>query len=635
MVDAATREPEASSNPAEAQINVADALTLALRTWDVGYVFGVSGANIEHVHDAIHRMGEGRLTSVMARSEVGAAFMADAHARVHRTLGVCCATSGGGMMNLAVGIAEAYAESVPVLAIVGQVSTALEGRGGFQDSSGRGRTVDAMGLWRSVAKKVLRIHTPADIWPALREAAEAALSGRPGPAVLLIPRDVQAAEAQPMPEWFPRRIEALRRPRGLRDTEAINALLERLRRAERPVMLLGSGVLRSADPDAVLDFVRACHVPVMTTMANPGLFDHGDPLFLGTVGVAGHPSAHRYLNARADLVVAVGTGLDVMTRAPLSDASTHAALAVVNVDAGALLRSAAPELLIEADAGVAFRALRRAWDAEPFRCAAVDQYRLERFRPALSPSRPARVEAEHGAIHRATPSDSAHAAENPPELRQSEALAMLEPYLPENGHLIFDAGNCAASALHSLEMPRGTSTTIALGMGGMGYAIAAATGAQLGSRDGTRTVVLCGDGAFLMLGFEVHTAIGLQLPVLFVVFNNGRHGMCVTRQELFFDGRLECSAYPPVNVAAIASGLGRDALWTGRAATSSQLARCLEDFHAHHVDGPGVLELVLPAEEMPPFTPFLPKDAETYVREDRPIDRADARRTGGRRTSAA
>src|SRR6201995_295751 len=128
-------------------MRLADALVVTLRDWGVRYVFGVSGANIEHVHDAIHRLGEGRLSSVLAKSEVGAAFMADARARVKKTLGVCCSTSGGGMMNLAVGIAEAYAESVPVLALVGQPSSALDGRGAFQDSSGIGRSVDALALF--------------------------------------------------------------------------------------------------------------------------------------------------------------------------------------------------------------------------------------------------------------------------------------------------------------------------------------------------------------------------------------------------------------------------------------------------------------------------------------------------------
>lgn len=138
-------------------MRIADALVSVLADLGVKYVFGVSGANIEHLHDAIHRAGAGRLRSVLARREDGAACMADARARVHRTLGVCCATSGGGMMNLLAGLAESYTESVPVLALVGQPPAALDGRGSFQDSSGIGRTVDALALLSTVTKKAVRI----------------------------------------------------------------------------------------------------------------------------------------------------------------------------------------------------------------------------------------------------------------------------------------------------------------------------------------------------------------------------------------------------------------------------------------------------------------------------------------------
>lgn len=571
---------------------LADALVLALREWGVQYMFGVSGANIEHVHDAIARLGGDALRSVLAKTEVGAAFMADAHARVHRTLGVCCATSGGGMMNLAVGIAEAYAESVPLLAVVGQVPTAVEGRGGFQDSSGIGRAVDAMGLFRSMSKFVGKVVCPSDFWSLLHQAVEAALTGRPGPSVLLLPRDLQASQVPPMPAWMPRSLDAFRRAVTPRDATSVRILLERVRRAQRPVFILGTGVARSSRPDAVTEFVRACQAPVVTTMASLGGFDHGDPQYLGAIGVAGHPSAHAYLNQRADLIVAVGTGLDVMTRAPLGEAFTRADLAVVNVDAGAVVRALDPSLVVEADAGLVFDQLHVRWRERAFVCPPVEDYRRTRFRPMRAPT---------------------EAPVLPDALLQSEALAMLQPYLPERGHLVFDAGNCAASALHYLDVPAETTTTIALGMGGMGYSMGGAIGAQLGSVQGTRTVVLCGDGAFLMGGLEVHAAVELGLPILFVVFNNGRHGMCVTRQQLMFEGRRECSEYGSVRIAQLAGALGDpSSLWTGRAATASQLAAALDDFHRHHLHGPGVLELHLPVEEVPPFTPFLAADAETY-----------------------
>jgi acetolactate synthase-1/2/3 large subunit len=199
-------------------------------------------------------------------------------------------------------------------------------------------------------------------------------------------------------------------------------------------------------------------------------------------------------------------------------------------------------------------------------------------------------------------------------LLQSEALDLLQKILPRDGHIVYDAGNCAAAALHQLYVPPGTSATIALGMGGMGYAIAAATGIALGSTKDQRTIVFAGDGALLMAGFEIHTAVDLRLPILFVIFNNGMHGMCVTRQQAFFNGRLECVRYAPVDVSILARGFGGpDRLWVARASTKEELLAALRD-HVAHAFRPGVLELVIAREELPPFTPLLPKDRASMER---------------------
>src|SRR5262245_61076186 len=217
-------------------MTLAEALVITLRDWGLEYLFGVSGANIEHLHDAVYRLGGGRFRSVCAKSEVGAAFMADCRARVHRTLGVCCSTSGGGMMNLAVGVAEAFAESVPMLAIVGQSPTKLDGRGAFQDSSGIGRSVNAERLWAAISKYSARVTDPAGFWGCLDMAVTAALSGRPGPAVLLVPRDLFDSDVGPRPCWFPARLPDLN---GLWDAPAkeVAELFEAIRAAEAPVLL--------------------------------------------------------------------------------------------------------------------------------------------------------------------------------------------------------------------------------------------------------------------------------------------------------------------------------------------------------------------------------------------------------------
>jgi acetolactate synthase-1/2/3 large subunit len=580
-------------------MKLADALATTLRDWGLEYIFGVGGANIEHLYDSVHRLGDDRLSMVCAKSEIGAAFMADCRARVHRTLGVCCATSGGGMMNLAVGIAESFAESVPVLAIVGQPPARFAGKGAFQDSSGIGRTVNADRLWSAITKYQACINEPSEFWPSLETAVRSALGGRPGPVALLIPRDLYDCEVGPRPSSLSECLDELIENRDAPPAE-IRELFEAIRAARSPVLLIGSGVDRCSDPFAVIEFAQRTGMRVVTTLSSKNTFPNDDPLYLGMVGVAGEPSAHRYLEEEADLIVAVGTGLNMMTSQPIQRALQSKPLAVVNIDLGEVSRIVTSDWKIEADAGVVFSKLNELCDEFPAPPRVVAPTTVTRYAPRLAPQLP--------------PSEYETAAdESVRSLLQSNALEVLQRFLPKRGHILFDAGNCAAAALHYLRIHRGVSTTVALGMGGMGYAIAGAVGAQLGAGCRSRTMVFCGDGAFLMLGTEVNTAVQYQLPILFVVFNNGMHGMCVTRQQLYFGGRIEGSRYPEISVADMARGLGaRDRLWVGSADTAEQLYQQLSDYRAL-TDGPGVLELRLGREEMPPFTPFLAADAPTYV----------------------
>jgi len=575
-------------------ICVADALAQTLAEWGVGAVYGVSGANIEDFHDAIHRLDDTRLTSVPARSENGASFMADAHARVHGGLGVCCSTSGGGMMNLAVGVAEAYQEGVPVLAIVGQVPSRLEGLGGFQDSSGVGNTVDASGMWNAISKEVRQVQSAHTIWKDLLEVVDSAVNGRKGPGVLLIPKNVFSEPAPLRPVGWPTSLDALERSVCAKD-ETINFLADQLKGAERPVIIAGPMVRDSEQARAVHAFAKMKQIPVVTTLADVGAFPNDDPLYLGTIGTAGHPSAHRYLNEESDLLIAVGTNLELMFRAPISGALGRCQTFFVNTDTSLAMRTFPEAIAVTGNIEHSFNSLMNGdlkkvtWSGRP------KGYNLQWFLPQL-----------------AAPLNEGVSSSGGTELGllQSKALGMLHQALPKQGQIMFDAGNCAASALHYMKMPADTSTRIALGMGGMGYAIAGAIGAQLGGQPKDRTVVICGDGAFLMLGMEVHTAVDLGLPVLFVVFNNGKHGMCVTRQQLYFKGRIECTKYERPSIAQIARGFGDpSSLWVSSADSETQLQRSLDNLQEWDWSGPAVLEISIGAEEVPPFTPFLPVGA--------------------------
>jgi acetolactate synthase-1/2/3 large subunit len=563
---------------------LADGLVEAFREWGLRYLFGVSGANIEHLHDAVHRRGG--LTSVLAKREDGAAFMADAHARVHRTLGLCCATSGGGMMNLAVGLAESLTDGVPVLAVIGQPPSALDGAGSFQESTGRTGTVDALGLLGAVTKHVARVADRDQFWAALRAAARAALSGRPGPAALLIPRDVFPLEVGGPPVGWPRELGDVA-DAATPDVIATQRLFDAIRSARRPVLLIGHEVRASRDERGVHEFARRARIPVATTMSARGDFPNADPLHLGVAGACGHPSVHEFLLSQADLVIAAGTELGMLVRAPLTGLPGSRVAAVTHD--GSVARAAFPgAVVIEGDAGVVFRQLCGMLDRTPFTAAPLNGYRLRRYAPQL----------EQPGV----------AAPGGDTLLASEAVAVLERYLPSGGHILTDAGKCGAAAMHRALVPPGTSTTVAFGMGGMGYSLPGAIGAQLGSPG--RTVVCCGDGSFLMNGFEIHTAVELRLPILYVVFNNQGHGMCVSRQRLMFGDRVECATYGPVDIPTIARGLGGpDALWVGSAGTATELEYVLEDYHTRCAARPGVLELRLPREEIPPMVPFTPADA--------------------------
>lgn len=604
---------EAEAQPAPAAVGkhalpvrVSDALVEALRDWGVRFVFGVSGANIEKLHDGIFRLREPNaprtldaqgnpraISSVLCRREDSAAFMADSHARVHRTLGVCCSTSGGAMFNLAAGIGESFAESVPVLGIVGQSPLELDGKGAFQDSSGLGRAVDAVKLFECITKLTIRLTDASQFWSSLKLLVSTALSGRPGPVVLLLPRDVQNLDVPERPADWPTDLRSLMTPEPV-DLDGVDEIMELIAAASAPTILVGQGVRRSLDAEAVAEFARTTRIPVATTMSARADFPNDDPLYLGMAGVAGHPSTNEFLVDRTDLLIVAGSGLNMMTRSPLLGRLNGDRIVAINTDPSEILRGVGARKVVTGDVGLVFRAMLARARASGFRAPPRGSYELTRYRPRLAAP---------------IPSHGKHPRDHNDDLLQSEAIAELERYIPKGGHIVLDAGNCASAAMHLSSVPEGTSSTIALGAGGMGYGLAAAVGVQLGSSGPARTIAFCGDGGLFANGLEIHVAVDQKLPILFVIFNNQMHGMCAVRQQLFFEARLEASSYGPIDVASMARSLGGVGdVWAGSAGSLEELKTLLADYHQHHAHGPGVLELRLRHEQMPPFSPFLEKD---------------------------
>ena len=341
-------------------MQLSDAIVSTLRDLGVRVIFGISGANIEHIHDAINRLGQvdtpdNRLKSVLTKSESGAAFMADGYARTRKQLGVCCATSGGGMMNLAAGIAESQTQGVPVFALVGQIPLSQEGKGGFQDSSGLGHTINSVTFWQSITKYTTKITLSSTFWKEFHRCLWCCVNGTMGASVMLLPRDMMELEVGLRPEWF---IQSLS-PAPFEHSRSINsdvAFTEKmLNEYQHPLLMVGEGADRELSNVALQQFIKKTNIAVATTLGDISAINPSAKQYLGCVGVAGHPSVHRYIEEKVDLVIAVGTALDVMTIAPVAEVVAELPLIVVNRRVANVNAQLNPSRLIEADTDSFFK----------------------------------------------------------------------------------------------------------------------------------------------------------------------------------------------------------------------------------------------------------------------------------------
>ena len=544
------------------QYRVVDHIVEHLAAIGVSHIFGVDGANIEDLYDAAHFRPD--ITAVLAKHEFSAATMADCYSRSGAGLGVVAATSGGGSLNVVPGLGEALASRVPVLALIGQPPTALDGRGSFQDTSGRNGSLNAEALFSAVSLHCQRVTSPADVTPALTRAIAAARCG--GPAVLLLPKDIQqskvnctaAGDAGP---WR----------NQIGDPHPI---ARALRRAVGPVTIIAGEQVARDGARAELEQLRAvlrarvATVPdAKDTAGTPGL---GSSSALGVTGVMGHPGVAEAV-AGSGLCLLVGTRLPITARTGLDEALAS----VPTVSLG----SAAPYV--------------------PCTHVHTGDLRgsLTLLTLALTGSRRPSGIRVPDAVAR---TELAPPPFDGPGVRYRDAMAVLDSVLPDGADIVVDAGNTGAAAIHYLPVRRSGRFVVALGMGGMGYSFGAGVGMAFGRA--RRTVVIAGDGAFFMHGTEIHTALQYGLPVTFVLFNNNAHAMCVTREQLFYDDLYSYNRFDPANL-----GAGLAAMFPGLASVDVRDVGDLPDAMrmALAADGPSVVSIECAADEIPPFAPFL------------------------------
>jgi acetolactate synthase I/II/III large subunit len=549
---------------------VVDHIVGYLAATGVHYIFGVDGANIEDLYDAAHFCDD--ITAVLAKHEFSAATMADGYSRSGCGLGVVAATSGGGCLNTVAGLGEALASRVPVLALIGQAPTSLDGRGSFQDTSGRNGALNGEALFSTVSVFCKRVTAPEDIATVLPEAIAAARRG--GPAVLLLPKDIQQAAVD-----VGARVNGSSVGHQLGDPQAI---ARALRNADGPITIIAGEQVARDDARAELAQLRAvlrarvATVPDAKDVAGtPGL---GSSSALGVTGVMGHPGVAAAL-ADSAICLLVGTRFSVTSRAGLEDALGS----VPTYSIGSATPFVPSTHVHTEDLRGSLTLLRQALNGSG------------RPTGVRVPDTVPRTELE------TPPHDGAG-------VRYREAMAVVDAALPDGVDIIVDAGNIGASAIHYLPARRDGRFIVALGMGGMGYSFGAGLGVAFGRR--RRTVVIAGDGSFFMHGMEIHTAIQYRLPVTFLLFDNHAHAMCVTREQIFYDDLYSYNRFGPSRL-----GAGLATMFPGLASvdvsTIDELPAALEA--ALEVDGPSVVSVECSADEIPPFANFLGKAAVKTV----------------------
>ena len=525
----------------------------------ITHLFGVGGANIEDLYDAAANRRD--ITAMLAKHEFSAGAMADGYSRATGRLGVVMTTSGGAALNVVSALGESLASRVPVLALVGQAPTGFDGRGSFQDTSGHNGSINAEALFTEVSLFCRRVTTASDIADALPAALWAAKRG--GPAVLLLPKDVQQATMADDAV-----VTAAATASSPLTADDLGRLATAIGAGRRLTIIAGRQVARD-DARAELERLRELVDAHVATTPDAKDTADGAPSHrhLGVTGVMGNPQVAAAVRDSGTCLL-VGTRLSMTARSGLDDALA----ATTTLSIG----SAPP--FVDGD-HVHSDDLKEA---------------LSQLISAVEPIRGGSDGGDHPRAELLPPAHDGHG------VRYRDAMAALDRILPDGVDVVVDAGNTGAAAVHQLPSRRGGRFLVALGMGGMGYSFGAAIGVAVGR--GRRTVVIAGDGSFFMHGSEIHTAIQYRLPVVFVLFNNNAHAMCVTREQLFYDADYSFNRFLPSSL-----GAGLAAMYPGLRAvdvtTTDELSEALGTALAS--DGPSVVTVECSADEIPPFAPFL------------------------------
>lgn len=484
----------------------AQAIIKSLEHEGVEVVFGHPGGAILPAYDPLLSSS---IRHILARHEQGAGHMAEGYAHATGRVGVAIATSGPGGTNLVTALADAHMDSVPIVAITGQVPTMAVGGDAFQEA-------DITGITMPVTKHNEMIRDPERIPGAIKEAFHIASTGRPGPVLLDIPKDVLNAQFD---FRYPDRIGLPGyKPTVRGHTKMVRQAASEIVAAQRPVIYAGGGIVKANAHDVLRQLAERANLPVVTTLMARGVFPDSHPQHLGMPGMHGHYTAVTALQ-HTDLIIALGARFDDRVTGNLEKFAPLARVVHVDVDPAEIGKNRLADVPIVGDCGVVIEQILSAYDAE------------------LGDATPPALEEWWSTLNDWLDNHPLLVDQDPDgPLKPQTVIRRIGERLAGDGIVVTGVGQHQMWAAQHIQYERPRSWINSGGLGTMGFCVPAAIGAKVGCPD-VPVVAIDGDGSFQMTLQELATARTENVPVIFTVINNGVLGMVRQWQELFYDER--------------------------------------------------------------------------------------------------
>lgn len=547
------------------KVTGAQALMKCLEEQNVDVIFGFPGGAVIDIYDEL--MKNDKITHVLVRHEQGAVHAADAYARVKGDVGVALVTSGPGATNTVTGIASAYCDSIPIVVFTGQVPTQLIGNDAFQE-------VDIVGITRPCTKHNYLVKNPDDLIPTIREAFHIARTGRPGPVLVDLPKDVISAM---MTFTKPKEVKMRTyRPTYEPHPGQIEKACKAILRAKKPVIYAGGGVIASNANKELTELAQKLNIPVTMTLMGLGGFPGTDPLSMGMLGMHGTYYSNMAV-ANCDLLIAIGARFDDRVTGKVDAFAPYAKIIHVDIDPSSISKNVEVDIPIVADCRHALTAMNT-WLDRSDEFKKKDQ--VERHEPWLKQIDEWRKKHPLGYVEEGDIIKPQFVVQKLHELTKGDAIITTE----------VGQNQMWAAQFYHFNKPRSFMTSGGLGV--MGYGFPAAIGAQMAA-PGQTVIDIAGDGSIQMNIQELATARQYNCPVKIAILNNNYLGMVRQWQELFYDKQYSHTGLEVApDFVALAQAYGAVGL---RAKKASEVEPVIKEALA--TDNTVIMDFVISREE--------------------------------------